>query len=280
MAERAQIARRRKRAAERKLRVNADDPRVAAIFGGLPDRYFMENTPGGIAGHVEVLRRREGACALEVVPRRGKSWVELVVVADDVPGLLAKIAGVLFANKLDIMHASIYSREPFGAFTTGEALDIFRVRPAGSGSPIDEARIAGIARDLAAVLEGRIAVEDLVGSRAAAANASLFARSKPEVPPTEVRVDNEISRDFTVVDVFTEDRPGVLYTIARTLHEQGLDIHRSKVAVEADRVADIFYVRDNATSEKIVDRDRIVALRTALMAALPGSRGEARAAAG
>jgi [protein-PII] uridylyltransferase len=137
-----------------------------------------------------------------------------VVVADDVPGLLAKITGVLFANKLDIMDAAIYSREPFGALTTGEALDIFRVRPATEQAVIDDARIESIRRDLLAVLEGKVAVDSLVTSRAASTS-SIFARAKPEVPPTEVKVDNEISRDFTVIDVFTEDRPGVLYTIAR-----------------------------------------------------------------
>jgi [protein-PII] uridylyltransferase len=69
--------------------------------------------------------------------------------------------------------------------------------------------------------------------------------------------------------VFTEDRPGVLYDIARTLHEQGLDIHRSKVGVEADRVADIFYVRDKATNEKILDGQRLEEIATALKRALP-----------
>src|SRR5687768_18517991 len=97
---------------------------------------------------------REGSCALDVIPQRGKSYVELVVVAGDVPGLLAKITGVLFANKLDIMDAAIYSREPFGALRTGEALDIFRVRPATEGAVIDESRIASIRRDLESVLKG------------------------------------------------------------------------------------------------------------------------------
>jgi [protein-PII] uridylyltransferase len=273
-SERAQTARRRKREVCKKLGPAADDPRLQAILGGLPDRYFVESSAGQVARHLTLLRDRQGACALDVIPQRGKSYVELVVVADDVPGLLAKITGVLFANKLDIMDAAIYSREPFAELTTGEALDIFRVRPATANAAIDATRIASIRRDLAAVLEGRIAVEDLVRTRVAAATGSVFTRAKPEVPPTEVKVDNEISRDFTVIDVFTEDRPGVLYTIARVLHEQGLDIHRSKVGVEADRVADIFYVRSDTTGAKVLDRGHIAAITEALVSALPGRRKE------
>ena len=279
-SERAQSARRRRKEVLKKLgggpesagamdEVQLDT--LTAILSGLPDRYFAEMNTAQITRHVELLRSRRGVCALEVTPQRGRDYVELVVVADDVPGLLAKITGVLFANKLDIMDAAIYSREPFASLTSGEALDIFRVRPATANAEIDEDRIAGIRRDLEAVLEGRFAVESLVASRAASST-SLFARAKPEVPPTEVQVDNEISRDFTVIDVFTEDRPGVLYTIARVLHEQGLDIHRSKVGVEADRVADIFYVRSEASGGKVVEPERIAAIRDALTSALPGTR--------
>jgi [protein-PII] uridylyltransferase len=278
-AARSQTARRRRREAARRLDLSPDDPTLAPIMGGLPDRYFAENASSQIARHIKVLRGRQGACALEVIPQRGKSYVELVVVADDVPGLLAKVTGVLFANKLDIMDAAIYSRQPWGEAVKGEALDIFRVQPATAGAVVDESRISSVRRDLEAVLQGKVAIESLVASRMAASG-SLFSRSKPEVPRTEVKIDNEISRDFTVVDVFTENRPGVLYTIAHVLFQQGLDIHRSKVGVEADRVADVFYVRSGATNGKIVEADRIMAIREALVSALPGSRSQARAAAG
>ncbi len=100
---------------------------------------------------------------------------------------------------------------------------------------------------------------------------SLYQRAKPKVPPTQVNVDNDSSRTFTVVEVFTEDKPGVLYTITHTLAEQGLDIHRSRVGVAADRVADIFYVRDTASGDKIEDDERIAALSDALKVALKGS---------
>jgi [protein-PII] uridylyltransferase len=276
-AARSQSARRRRREVARKLNLSPEHPTLAPILGGLPDRYFAENGAVQIARHIDLLRGRTGASALEVIPQRGRSYVELVVVADDVPGLLAKITGVLFANKLDIMDAAIYSRQPWGDAIKGEALDIFRVQPATAGAQIDEARIGSVQRDLEAVLQGKVAVEALVSSRMAASG-SMFSRSKPEVPRTEVKIDNEISRDFTVVDVFTENRPGVLYTIAHVLFEQGLDIHRSKVGVEADRVADVFYVRGGETKAKIVEPDRIVAIREALVNALPGSRQKARAA--
>jgi [protein-PII] uridylyltransferase len=87
--------------------------------------------------------------------------------------------------------------------------------------------------------------------------------------PTELKIDNGVSRDFTVVEIITEDRPGVLYAITRTLAAESLDIHRSKIATEANRAIDVFYVRDKATGEKILDAGRLEALRAALLASLP-----------
>lgn len=53
--------------------------------------------------------------------------------------------------------------------------------------------------------------------------------------------------------------------------ENGLDIHRSRVGVAGDRVADIFYVRDIATGGKLTDPARLNALADALKKALPTS---------
>jgi [protein-PII] uridylyltransferase len=271
-AERAQLLRRRQRLAAQQLGADLDSPELAPLFASLPERYFMENSVGRIANHLRLLRERQGPCALEFRHQARRGYSELVLIADDVPGLLAKVTGVLFANRIDILDAAIYSREPTSPDDRGEALDIFRVRRASEGAVTDEARIEAIRRDMQAVLEGKTTVEALVASRPV--GPSLYARAKPEVPPTEVKIDNEISRDFTVIDVFTEDRPGVLYNIARTLHEQGLDIHRSKVGVEADRVADIFYVRDNATNKKIREPRRLEEIAVALKRALPGQTKE------
>ena len=151
--------------------------------------------------------------------------------------------------------------------TSGEALDIFSVRPATAGRPDRRGAHRGHPPRPARTCWRDGSRSSRWSPRGRPRRCSLFARSRPEVPPTEVKVDNEISRDFTVIDVFTEDRPGVLYTIARVLHEQGLDIHRSKVGVEADRVADIFYVRSERrpTARSSIPA-RIAAIREALIA--------------
>jgi [protein-PII] uridylyltransferase len=203
---------------------------------------------------------------IEIVHQKRLGVTEMVLAALDTPGLLADVAGVLYANRIEVVDAAIYSRASADAKDPAEALDIFRVRDSMGQAVTDEAKWRKVRTDLEAVLSGKMKVTDLVASRPK--SESVVAWKTPAVP-TELKVDNGVSRDFTVVEIITEDRPGVLYAITRTLAAEGLDIHRSKIATEANRAIDVFYVRDKATAEKILDSSRVESLRAALLASLP-----------
>ena len=276
-AEQTELVQARQREALGLLDGEAHEEVLANLFAGLPDRYFTENEAEQIAGHMRLALGRKGPCATLVTHSPRGTFSELVLVAHDVPGLLARVAGVFYANRIDVLDAAIYSRDRVAGHDQGEALDVFRIRKEPDGAVTDERRIANIQDDLEAVLGGRVTVDALVARRPAAP--SIIDRAKPSVPATEVRVDNVVSPAFTVLDIFTEDKPGVLFTITRTLAEQGLDIHLSRVGVAGDRVADVFYVRDIATGGKVTDPTRLNALADALKKALPVSakrKGQAK----
>jgi [protein-PII] uridylyltransferase len=262
-ADRSALATRRRRRVAELLGETVDEPRLAAWLGSMPDRYFAALQPQKVVRHVRLSRSRgERAAVIDVAhqPRRGVS--ELFVCAVDVPGLLAKVCGVLVANRIDVAAAHIASR----AGTPGEALDVFVVRDRqGRAIPAADPRWARVEHELAGALRGEIDVDALVAARQE--RSFLKARVTPAVT-TEIVIDNAVARDYTVLDVFTQDRPGVLYAITRTLAGAGLDIGLSRVATEADRVADVFYVRDGTSGQKLDDPTAQAALRHALEAAL------------
>lgn len=82
--------------------------------------------------------------------------------------------------------------------------------------------------------------------------------------PNEVRIDTEISDDFTIVEVFTFDRRGLLYKLARKLHDLKLVISHAKIGTYLDQVVDVFYVTDR-DRQKVVDETRLDALREELL---------------
>src|SRR5262249_58892627 len=73
--------------------------------------------------------------------------------------------------------------------------------------------------------------------------ATWAASAAPEVE-TKVRVDNVSSADCTILDVFTQDRPGLLHAIADALHRAGASIEVARIATEGNRATDAFYLRD------------------------------------
>ena len=71
----------------------------------------------------------------------------------------------------------------------------------------------------------------------------LTEKPKPKFP-TRVEIDNEVSEDYTVIDIYTHDKVGLLYRITSTLTDLGLYIGVSKISTKVDQVADVFYVKD------------------------------------
>ena len=85
---------------------------------------------------------------------------------------------------------------------------------------------------------------------------------------SEVTVDNRSSEDFTVIDVFTQDRVGLLFAITHTLFELGMKIHIARISTNADQALDVFYLSD-AEGNKVTERMRTI--KAALLERLEGS---------
>ena len=182
-------------------------------------------------------------------------FTELIVVCPDTPGLYSKVAGTLTARGINILASNVYT-------TRDElALEIYRVGTPEGGEADQERAWKEFATTLRAVLAGDADLEELL----------LRPRSRygaPESPsrlPPALRISNEVSDRYTVIDVSTNDRLGLLYDLARTLADHGLEIHVSKASKVLDQVADTFYVRDGE-NRQLHDSERTEALRTALMA--------------
>src|SRR5207249_5780848 len=137
----------------------------------------------------------------------------LVVVTRDLPGLFPLIAGTLASQGVNTMSAQIHTRGD------GIAIDTFQVnKPTGEAvtSPATWVRTLDALR---AVLTGDAQVATLLDKRRAAGRASARAGGPPKIT-----LDNQLSDDYTVLEVKCPDRLGLLYLITRTLAELGLDI--------------------------------------------------------
>ena len=72
----------------------------------------------------------------------------------------------------------------------------------------------------------------------------------------QVNVDNKTSDHCTLIEVFTFDRAGLLYQLARKLHDLRLVIQHAKIGTHLDQVVDVFYVT-NRQLEKLSQQEQL-----------------------
>jgi [protein-PII] uridylyltransferase len=252
---------------------------IEALFRTMPESYVLSTPEEMIAGHGELRRRfaeQEAAgerpavaTALDHFPER--EYSEFAVCTRDRPGLFAMLSGVLAAHGMNILAARITtSRDDV-------ALDAFRISHGDTDVALDAERWDRVERTLHGVLTGKVDVEDLVRR---SRRPSILMRRRRSVTTT-VEIDNDVSRDCTVLDVYTGDRVGLLFTITNCLYHLWLEIHLAKITTMVDQVLDVFYVTDNE-GRKIEDPQRLEQVRQELVRALESESvpAEARAAGG
>ncbi len=242
---------------------------VEAFLESMPDRYLLANAPEAICAHARVAldRARQGAHAVHaaLVPSRHPEVSELCIVAEDGPGLLARIAAVITASRFEVLGAQVYSRRVREGNGEGtEAVDLFWVRDArGSAEGVVQA-MPRLLRDLERVCTGVQSADELLRERIGTVS-PWRERPSPAVL-CEVVVDHRASPRHSVVEVFAKDRPGLLYSLARAMHELGLSIALSKINTEGTKVADVFYVNE-ADGSKVAPGPRSKVIREALLKA-------------
>src|SRR5438552_1354464 len=203
-----------------------------------PDRAFSVLTVERIASHLEWLWRLNDATVLvDAEHHPGINATEYTVYTRDslTPGIFSKIAGVLASRGVQILDAQIMT------LADGVVVDVFHVLDPDYPEGPETRRTGDIRESIIAVLEGRMDVEKLLRE------ATRFGAGRQGVPlrePTVVQVDNETSDRYTIIDVFADDRQGLLYVLTKTIFDLGLSVHAARTATHLDQAADVFDATD------------------------------------
>jgi len=226
----------------------------------LTTRHLLSYGTEIIAGHVRTLLTlsEQSDLVVKVSHETDKGYSNCTVCTFDVPGLFSKITGVMAANGMNILGAQIHTN------TNEKVLDILQVNSPQGFVITDENRWARLESDLKQVLAGDVRVSVLVAKRHRPS--ILTDKAKPTVP-ARVEIDNEVSSDYTVIDIYAHDKVGLLYSITSTLTKLGLYIGVSKISTKVDQVADVFYVKD-IFGQKLTDPEKLEEITRALLTAI------------
>jgi [protein-PII] uridylyltransferase len=225
---------------------------VEGFLRRMPRAYLLAVDPSRAARHFATIVPPVGANEVRAVHLEGlrPGTHELLVVAQDRPGLLSWIAGSLALAGLSILTAQVFTTED------GVAVDVFEVE--GVWEPeVVERRWREFRTTLRRAIEGSLSLEHLVGEK------RRWYPSPAADVPVSISIQNDASDFATVIEVGAPDRIGLLYDLTRTLADEGVDVHLAKVATYDGRVIDAFYVRDGL-GRKLEDASSAERLTAAL----------------
>ncbi len=229
----------------------AEDP-VRDLARLLPAAAIRGVSPARVAEELGRLCRLppEGVFALaRWQPETGTVSITVGTHERVAAGVFHRVTAGLAAQRLEVLAADIHT------FPAGEVLDRFTVRdPDFAGEP----------------------PADRLGEITAALRAAVLATEPPRIRPqwnpfapqlpaaargpVRVLIDNESSRQATIIEVFAHDSPGLLSQVARVLHESGLSVLAARIGTYLDQVVDAFHVTDLA-GRKVADAERLAAVR-------------------
>jgi [protein-PII] uridylyltransferase len=230
-----------------------------AFLEGMPHSYLVSLPPEAIAQHLRLLRQLDGKPFLWQVEKKEEIY-EIFICCHDRPGLFSRLTGVLALNNINILGAQIFTR------SDKIALDILQVQP-----PIDplfvEETWDKVYEQLSKVIGGKLSLDYRLAQKKPALQISSTPITAPE---SQVEIDNQGSDFHTILEIFTQDRLGLLYTITKTLFEVELNIHFAKISTKVDQVVDVFYVTD-LEGQKLYDQERLDEIQKAILFALKTS---------
>ncbi|MEC7256765.1 MAG: ACT domain-containing protein, partial [Pseudomonadota bacterium] len=173
-----------------------------------------------------------GQIRIHLHPDENRDATRACFVMPDHPGIFARLAGALALVGANVVDARSYTTKD------GFVTDAYWIQDA-DGTPYEASRLPRLAQMIMKTLNGEVIAQEALKSRD-----KIKKREKAFDVPTHITFDNDGSDIYTIIEVDTRDRPGLLYDLARTLANSNVYIANAVIATYGEQVVDTFYVKD------------------------------------
>ncbi len=238
------------------LKINLPE-RIKKIFNiaTLPNDYLISFTTDEVLTHINIQTStlQQAPSAVHAIDH-GDHW-QLLIMAEDQQGILNRICGILALHNVQVLDAKIFT------WGNGTAVDSLNVT-SSIDKQFSDHNWDALQRDLDRAIHQRIGIDYRLSQKPRTLGRKPALKSDKRTKP-KVIINPNGSAHHTIIEVFAEDKPSLLYKITRTLTDLGLSTHRAQISTEGDQVVDVFYIQDK-NGQRIADNDYLKEIKRAL----------------
>ena len=169
---------------------------------------------------------------IDLHPDEDRDATRACFVMSDHHGIFSRLAGALALVGANVVDARSYTSKD------GYITDAFWIQDS-EGNAYEASKLPRLRQMIEKTLRGEVIARDALKSRD-----KVKKREKAFRVPTSITFDNDGSEIYTIIEVDTRDRPGLLYDLARALASANVYIANAVIATYGEQVVDTFYVKD------------------------------------
>ncbi|WP_439154084.1 [protein-PII] uridylyltransferase [Yoonia sp.] len=169
---------------------------------------------------------------IDLMPDEDRDATRACFAMVDHPGLFSRMTGALALVGANVVDARTYTSKD------GYATAVFWVQD-NDGNPYEESRLPRLRQMISRTLRGEVVAREALKDKD-----KIKKRERAFRVPTNITFDNDGSEIYTIIEVDTRDRPGLLYDLTRTLAANHVYIASAVIATYGEQVVDTFYVKD------------------------------------
>lgn len=174
----------------------------------------------------------EDGINIDLLPDEDRDATRVCFVMPDHHGIFSRLTGALALVGANVVDARSYTTKD------GYVTAAFWIQDS-EGNAYEATKLPRLRQMIEKTLNGEVIARDALKSRD-----KVKKREKAFRVPTSITFDNDGSEIYTIIEVDTRDRAGLLYDLARTLAGLNVYIANAVIATYGEQVVDTFYVKD------------------------------------